>query len=153
MTLNLQSTLYICACALIAYIASHSTGILQHNSWTERSGLKIFVHFVAECLFDVSKVVFMFNNHKVTMKFTQKLVSLLFWVSICLSSLWCVYCSALFWKDVRCAFQYWRYLIQSKLAQQRVSGQFVCLRLYGPVNTIKVMLCLSANSWAGFIFT
>ena len=78
MTFNLQSKFYICACALTAYIPNHSTKILQDNSWTERSGLKTFVHFVAVCLFDASKVVFMFNNHQVTFKFTQKLVSELF---------------------------------------------------------------------------
>ena len=73
MTFNLQSNFYMCACALIVYIPNHSTRILQDNSRTERSGLKIFAHF--ECLFDASKAVFMFNNHQVTLKFTQKLVS------------------------------------------------------------------------------
>ena len=48
---------------------------LHCKSLHKSFGLKIFVHFVAECLFDVSKVVFMFNNHRVTLKFTQKLVS------------------------------------------------------------------------------
>ena len=67
---------YICACASIAYISNHSTRVLQDNSWTERSGLKIFVHFVGELFFlNASKAVFMFNNHQVTLKFTQKLVS------------------------------------------------------------------------------
>ena len=82
MAFNLQNKFYICVCALIAYIPNHSTRILQGNSWTERSVLKIIVHFVAVCQFDASKVVFMFNNHQVTLKFTQKLVSELFWVSI-----------------------------------------------------------------------
>ena len=71
MTFNLQSKFNMCACALIAYIANHSTRILQDNSRMERSGLKIFAHFIDECLFDVSKVVFMFNNHQVTLKFTH----------------------------------------------------------------------------------
>ena len=60
----------MCACALMAYIPKRSTRILEDNSRTERSGLKNCARFVAECLFDASKVVFMFSNHQVILKFT-----------------------------------------------------------------------------------
>ena len=40
--------------------------------------IKNFAHFVARCLFDVSQIVFLLNNHQVTLQFTQKLVSELF---------------------------------------------------------------------------
>ena len=75
MTFNFQNKFYMCACALMHYIPNHSTRLLQAISRTERSGLKTFAHCVAECLFDATKVVFMFNNHQVTLKYTQKLVS------------------------------------------------------------------------------
>ena len=139
MTNNLQGKFYMCAFELIAYIPNHSTRLLQDNSWTERSGLKIIAHFTAECRFDVSKVgdegtvfllivhlfvsyahvnpyrflssswcqvlaatsaygsswtflftFFLVNNHPVTPKFTQKLVSSLLWVSISCLRLSCV---------------------------------------------------------------
>ena len=48
----------------------------------EMSDLKIFVHLVAECLSGASKVMFIFNNHQATLKYSQTLVSLLFLVSI-----------------------------------------------------------------------
>lgn len=49
--------------------------ILQDNSWTESLSLKIFVPFVAECLFDVLNASFMVSIYKVTLKVRQKLVS------------------------------------------------------------------------------
>ena len=42
----------------------------------------MFVRFVAVFLFGASEVVFMFSNHHGSLKFTQKLVSELFGVSI-----------------------------------------------------------------------
>ena len=44
--------------------------------------LRIWARFVAECLFDASKIMFMLGNYHVTLKVTQKLVSFLFLVSI-----------------------------------------------------------------------
>ena len=53
--------------------------VLNGKSW-----FKECVHvFIAECLFDASKAELMFNNHQLTLKSIQKLVSFLSLVSIC----------------------------------------------------------------------
>ena len=48
---------------------------LSHKSWTERFNWKIFALFVAECLFDVSKNLFLSSSDQVIIKVGQKLVS------------------------------------------------------------------------------
>ena len=53
-----------------------TSSVKQYSYENDFSGVSdalhqsFLVHFVAVCPFDKSKVVFMFNNHQVTLKFT-----------------------------------------------------------------------------------
>ena len=55
--------------------------ILQDNSWTESPGLKNLCAICRWMLVQYVKVVFIFSNHQMTLKFTQKVVSFLFFES------------------------------------------------------------------------
>lgn len=103
--LNLQSQFNMCPRTRTAYIPNGSTRILHDNSWTKKPCLKIVALFKAECLSDAQKSCSS-RNSKVILKGFQKIVTILFWVSIFLRCLWTVLCfPSFFVSDVRkCIF-------------------------------------------------